>query len=116
MGEKNSVAYCRRCERDTPHKRGRKCRWHCLICGNENVRFRSTARAKGSLPPGFLLEKNAVGELYLYMEVPVVREGREEKEVLHYLKSTFPSDTARGEIESRAWEVYMTLKNETEHD
>ncbi len=109
------TVYCGRCQRDTSHKRGRRCRWHCLVCGTEHVRLTPTGKAESSLPPGFLLEKNADGELGLYMTTLVAKRGREEKKVMHYLKGVFPSDAPRREIESRAWEVYMTLKKGTEH-
>ena len=54
-----------------------------------------------------LARKNADGELYLYMAMPAVKEGKGEKESRYYLKGVFPSDTTRREIESRALEAYM---------
>ena len=96
--EKNAVAYCRNCESDTPHKRGRRCRWHCLVCGTEHVRLKSTGKDKSGLPPGFLLEKNTDGELYLYMAMPTLKEEKGEKESRYYLKGVFSSDTTRREI------------------
>ena len=107
MTGKNAVAYCGKCERETLHKRGRRCRWHCLVCGTEHIGLKSVGKAKSGLPPGFLLEETADGELYLYMAIPVVKEGQEEKEIKHYLKGVFPPDTNRREIESRAWELYL---------
>ena len=103
---KNAVAYCGNCERETLHKRGRRCRWHCLVCDTEHVRLKPTGKAKSGLPPGFLLEKNVDGELYLYMAMPAVEEGKGEKESRYYLKGAFPGDTTRREIESHAWEAY----------
>ena len=107
MTGKNAVAYCGKCERETLHKRGRRCRWHCLVCGTEHVRLKSTGKAKSGLPAGFLLEKTTDGEVYLYMAMPVVKDGQEETGIRHYLKGIFPRNTTRREIESRAWEAYM---------
>lgn len=79
-----------------------------MVCGTEHVRLKPTGKAKRGLPPGFLLEMNADGELYLYMAMPTVKEGKGEKESRYYLKGVFPSDTTRREIESRAWEAHMS--------
>ena len=63
-----------------------------MVCGTEHVKLKPTGKAKSGLPPGFLLEKNADGELYLYMAMPVVKKGQEEKEIRHYLRGVFPCD------------------------
>ena len=110
MSENKKIAYCRRCQRDTYHKRGRRCRWHCLICGNEHINLSPRVEVDSNLPPRFLLEKHPNGELGLYAGMPVTTNVQGEDKVIHYLKCVFPSDVRPKEVKRRAWAVYMTLK------
>ena len=116
MAKRNTIAYCGRCQRDTCHRRGRRCHWHCLVCGTEHIRLTTTGKTTAGLPPGFFLEKKADGELSLYAAAPVAKGGNGKNKVMHYLKGVFPSDATRRDIESHAWEIYMSLKKEPDHD
>lgn len=110
---KKTKTFCRRCQRDTCHKLGRRGHWHCLVCGTERVTPKAGTEVKGGLPPGFLVEKHPDGRLGLYLATVLTSEASEKK-VMHYLKGVFPRDTTRKEIESHAWSVYMTLTRESE--
>lgn len=103
---KKTIAYCKRCQKETCHKRGRWGRYHCSLCGVENVCLRSHRKERRGLPPGFVVERTGDGQLNLYAAMPVVEKGQKEKKVMYYLKGEFPGDTSEGDIERYAWETY----------
>ena len=113
MSQKTSVAYCRRCLEDTPHRRGRRCRWHCLACGGENLQLRPTGKIRRGFPPGFLLQEHADGQLGLYAMVPTLHGQHGLSKTAYYLKGVFPGITERSEMEDYAWKVHLALESET---
>lgn len=112
---RTSVAWCRKCRQDSQHKIGRRGRWHCLGCGTENLSLRASAKARGGLPPGFLVDRQSDGRFNLYMAVRVPLKGGHEQRVMHYLKAVLPSYATSHEIEGRAWEVYLGREGAPEH-
>jgi hypothetical protein len=103
---KKAIVHCERCHREAPHKLGKRGRWHCLVCGTENIQLRVGVCIRSGLPPGFLLEKLSSGKLALYVAASADGKAREGVKVTYYLKGTFPADTLPADIESRAWQVY----------
>lgn len=112
---KKILAYCQTCRRDTHHKRGRRGRYHCLVCGAENPNLKQGGKAQTALPPGFVLEKQVNGQLGLYVATATPKERDLQKKPMYYLKGTFPSVVKPREIQRRAWELYTALKKEAEH-
>jgi len=113
VSHKTLAAYCRKCLEDTPHRRGKRCHWHCLVCGSENLGLRPTGTTRHGFPPGFLLEEHGDGMLGLYAMVPTTDRQDGSGKPTYYLKGTFPGSTEQSEIEDHAWKVHLALEAET---